>query len=782
VAHLNRQIDGTPRPANTNVPTAAPSSLGALRTGAAALGVTVGVSQLTGMADEYTNITNRLRLMAPDQAKANALFEQLHGVANRTRSELGATVDAFAGMSRATKALGLSQDETVRLTETLNKLVTVSGKSATESAAGLMQFSQALSSGRLQGDELRSVFENMPSLVDALMKSLGKTQAELREMGSQGLITSKVMVTALQQAAAGVDASMGKTIPTLAQSWVVFKNDMMATVGEMNQSLGITSALGSAMGALGTAIQLALTPFRLLGEAFDAIGISGGMVVKTMGSAGIAARALAGTGFGPIGVAVAAAIPLLAEYTTTFDEATGIIGEYTAEGMRARQATFDLYMSIAQGKTTLAEVVRDQTAHNLQTALGAEVANAFRDATASLTPEIENNVAAAKAMADAYNAVGDAFGTANYALGKLGEAVGDSVFVRALGMGQDRARAVREATRDLEALNEVYKSGTLPVELYRQKKQQLEGVIYGNAKATREAASEAKKLHNEYEKLRRDIFGESAKRPGRQHMEGEFYKADFQREVDAEIAAEQSAMKSYMDSLSARQKAHENWQSAVTKATDEAAEKRRKAEEDLAEASRKAAQETTDAWAQGLTTIGSSFIDAALAGKKSFAEMTQSMLRDIAVLILKMAALEAIKGGALGSPTGLAAKVATGLLGGANGFDYVANSNRLQLPGFAGGGSFRVDGTGGTDSKIAMFRVTPGESVHVRTPQQQMMQSQYVQQLVAAAQAGGSGGGDRTLVLVQSSDPGEVTAAMGTNEGEKVYARNQRKYGRRRLG
>src|SRR5690606_18337378 len=99
------------------------------------------------------------RLLAGDQANANRLFDELRGIASRTRQDLTATVDAYQGMSRATKALGLSQSDTLKATETLNKLVTISGKSAQESAAGLMQFSQALSSGRLQGDELRSVFE-----------------------------------------------------------------------------------------------------------------------------------------------------------------------------------------------------------------------------------------------------------------------------------------------------------------------------------------------------------------------------------------------------------------------------------------------------------------------------------------------------------------------------------------------------------------------------------------------------------------------------------------------
>jgi tape measure domain-containing protein len=767
VAHLNRQIDSTPRPANTNVPAAAPSSLGALRTGAAALGVTVSASALTGMADEYTNITNRLRLMAPDQAKANALFEQLHGVANRTRSELGATVDAFAGMSRATKALGLSQDETVRLTETLNKLVTVSGKSATESAAGLMQFSQALSSGRLQGDELRSVFENMPSLVDALMKSLGKTQAELREMGSQGLITSKVMVTALQQAAAGVDASMGKTIPTLAQSWVVFKNDMMVAVGEMNQSLGITSALGSAMGALGMAIQLVLLPFRGLGALFEEIGVSGGMVVKTLGSAGLAARALAGTGFGPIGVAVAAAIPLLAEYTTTFDEATFLIGKYTAEGMKLEEAQRKLNTAWDLGGESLKRVLPGLIEHNLQLAAGAEFAKAFLDAFTGRQ---------AGATLDPFAGLsGEEAGAAIDHLTKLTEGTKDwfraetEAEKRARELANTRKNAVTAAYAELKALELV--KDQLPN--YNQLRQAQWDIIRGTTPAIR-AAAKAEQEWIDYliANLPEANRAAQAFLASQRALRGGENAFDYTRsvtggamqtsQIDLKGAGHQGDARYAAESVA--QKSIEMNNTIVTYAED-------------------AAQRTREAWANGLGSIGGSFIKMAMEGKASFAEMTMAMLKDLALLTLKMAAMRAIAGGGAGAVGG---NFLTGVLGalggGANGFDYVANSNRLQLPGFAGGGSFRVAGTGGTDSKVAMFRVTPGESVHVRTPQQQMMQSQYIRELQMMA-AGGGSGEDRTIIIQQSSDPGEVTAAGDTNAGQRVHLRNQRKlFGRRRLG
>lgn len=277
------------------VSTSMASMQNAAKGAAAMFGIGLGARELLDVADGYTNIQNRLRQMAPDQAAANALFAELHGIANRTRSDISATVDAYAGMTRATKALGLSQDETLRVTETLNKLVTASGKSAGESAAGLMQFSQALSSGRLQGDELRSVFENMPSLVDALMASLGKTQAELREMGSRGEITSAIMIKALQGASGAANEGLAKTIPTISQQITVLKNNITASLGPSLQSattlvMGLGKALGSVNDNLGgLQVGMATAAGFMVGGPFGAaIGLaidSAGELAKRYGSA-----------------------------------------------------------------------------------------------------------------------------------------------------------------------------------------------------------------------------------------------------------------------------------------------------------------------------------------------------------------------------------------------------------------------------------------------------------------------------------------------------------------
>ncbi|EJS85907.1 Putative tail length tape measure protein, putative phage associated protein, partial [Pasteurella multocida subsp. multocida str. Anand1_buffalo] len=76
-------------------------------------------------------------------------------------------------------------------TETLNKAMAVGGVGAQEQATALFQLSQALGSGRLQGDEFKSISESAPIILDVVAEYMGKSRAEVQKLASEGKITSK---------------------------------------------------------------------------------------------------------------------------------------------------------------------------------------------------------------------------------------------------------------------------------------------------------------------------------------------------------------------------------------------------------------------------------------------------------------------------------------------------------------------------------------------------------------------------------------------------------------
>lgn len=140
-----------------------------------------------------------------------------------------------------------------------------------------------------------------------------------------------------------------------------------------------------------------------------------------------------------------------------------------------------------------------------------------------------------------------------------------------------------------------------------------------------------------------------------------------------------------------------------------------KANEDAARKSEESAQRMREAWANAAGTLAADLINAFAAGDIS----ADKLLRKAALLALQIGAMQ--MGGSGGA---FFSALAGGLGGGANGFDYLSSGRGLQLPGFATGGDMLLRGSGGTDSQLAMWWMTPGESLHVRTPEQRRQAQQ----------------------------------------------------------
>jgi tape measure domain-containing protein len=211
------------------------------------LGVGLGVAQLIRMADTYTLITNRLRLVTTGTANLARVNEELFQSAQRTRSSYEATAQLYATVARNADTLGLSQKDLLDITETVNQSIAVSGTSAQGAAAGLIQLSQALGSGTLRGDELNSILENMPRLAQAIADGMGVTIGQLRALGAEGKLTSSEIVEAIRKSAPEIAAEFAQMTPTVGSSIQALSDSFMKFIGELDQSLGITAGLANAI-------------------------------------------------------------------------------------------------------------------------------------------------------------------------------------------------------------------------------------------------------------------------------------------------------------------------------------------------------------------------------------------------------------------------------------------------------------------------------------------------------------------------------------------------------
>lgn len=202
---------------------------------------------LIKFSDEVTSVRNRLNQLADTQEGVNAQFNALVGIALSARTPLSQTADLYFRIAKNADALGISQREAATITQSVSKAITAAGISAQESSGALLQLGQALQSGRFQGDELRSILENLPPVANALAKSLGVPIGALKELGSQGRITAQDFVKAMREAKDSIDQDFARTIPTISQSFEQLRTSFALAFDRFEQGTQTSQSLSRAI-------------------------------------------------------------------------------------------------------------------------------------------------------------------------------------------------------------------------------------------------------------------------------------------------------------------------------------------------------------------------------------------------------------------------------------------------------------------------------------------------------------------------------------------------------
>ena len=209
------------------------------------------VKQLASMADEWTTVENRLKLVIKSTAELEQVRRQLLASANNTGQSIGTVAELYNKLATAQTQTGISGSKLLKLTDTINKSMVIGGGAAESQAAALVQLSQAFSSGTLRGEELNSVLEQAPGLAQTLAKGLGVTVGQLRTLAAAGKLTSDVVANAILKQADDVNAQFAKMDKTIGQSATTLKNKVIAYAGALNESTGASRKAGAAMEWLG---------------------------------------------------------------------------------------------------------------------------------------------------------------------------------------------------------------------------------------------------------------------------------------------------------------------------------------------------------------------------------------------------------------------------------------------------------------------------------------------------------------------------------------------------
>lgn len=205
--------------------------------------------QVLDAADKMQLLHSQLKQVTSGMTDYTHAEKALFEISQRTTASLEATTQTFVSTKRALAEMGVTTNQTLKFTETLNKAMAVGGVNAESQKSALLQLSQALGSGVLQGDEFRSIAENAPSILDVVAEYMGKSRAEIKKLASDGKITSKVLFEAISGASGKISAKFDEMPMTFGQAMQQMENAWLKFVDGLNSS-GVMSALAQSVSFL----------------------------------------------------------------------------------------------------------------------------------------------------------------------------------------------------------------------------------------------------------------------------------------------------------------------------------------------------------------------------------------------------------------------------------------------------------------------------------------------------------------------------------------------------
>ena len=210
---------------------------------------------LIGVADNYANISARLKLATDGHKAYAAASAQVFNISQRTATALDSTATLYARLAQSTAEYGITQQRQLALTESINKTFAISGASNVATANTIVQLSQALAGGVLRAEEFNSVVENSPRLAKALADGMGLSMGELRKHVNDGKVTVDQMVAALENQSSVIAAEFEQIPLTVGRAMELLRNSVTKFVGESSQELGASGGIAQGIAFLANNMQ-----------------------------------------------------------------------------------------------------------------------------------------------------------------------------------------------------------------------------------------------------------------------------------------------------------------------------------------------------------------------------------------------------------------------------------------------------------------------------------------------------------------------------------------------
>jgi len=249
-----------------------------LRNVAVAIGANQAVQSVVGLSDRYSQTIARLDLMNDGLQTTAELQNMVFASAQRSRMEYQATADMVGKLGTLAGDAFSGSGEIVQFAELINKQFTLAGTSAQEASGATLQLTQALASGVLRGDELNSVMEQAPTIIQAIADYLGVTKGEIREIAAEGELTADIVKNAMFAAADDINAKFESMPRTWSQVWTGFKNSALEAFEPVLQRINDLANSQAVEQFVSTAVSALYVLSTVVVGIMDVLGSLGGLI------------------------------------------------------------------------------------------------------------------------------------------------------------------------------------------------------------------------------------------------------------------------------------------------------------------------------------------------------------------------------------------------------------------------------------------------------------------------------------------------------------------------
>ena len=249
---------------------------------------TVGV--VFDLSDTLTSTAARLSMMNDGVQTTSELINMVYAAAQDARGSFDQMADVVARFGNNARDAFGSSEEVVAFADLIQKQMTIAGASTQEAANAELQLSQALGSGVLRGDELNSIFEQAPNLIQNIADYLDVPIGQIREMAADGELSASVVKAAIFSAADDINSKFESMPQTFAQIWTSFQNTALMSfqpvlnrLNEIANSDAFQQFVNNAIGGLSAVASVSLEILNFLVNVADVVANNWGWISPIIG-------------------------------------------------------------------------------------------------------------------------------------------------------------------------------------------------------------------------------------------------------------------------------------------------------------------------------------------------------------------------------------------------------------------------------------------------------------------------------------------------------------------